>query len=147
MRYCETYEILIFKKLLPAPYHPRDFRYRCFPKRKLGHLTAFSPCYHQVKYGEILRNPENLHPYRRSQCLRFRGASLHRISSFFPRTCAAWWLIGRFVAFRPKDRGFGSNSSRHVETLDESCTRCCLWRFGVLTLTQYPCCVVSAPEQ
>src|SRR6218665_3150919 len=43
----------------------------------------------------------------------------------------AWWLIGRFVAFRPKGRGFESRSSRHVGTLGKSLTRSCLWRFGV----------------
>ena len=29
----------------------------------------------------------------------------------------AWWLIGRFVAFLPKGRGFESRASRHVGTL------------------------------
>src|SRR6218665_1823858 len=43
----------------------------------------------------------------------------------------AWWLIGRFVAFRPKGRGFESRSSRHTGTLGKSFTRSCLWRFGV----------------
>ena len=33
-------------------------------------------------------------------------------------TCGAWWLIGRFVAFRPKRHGFESRSGRHVGTLD-----------------------------
>ena len=44
--------------------------------------------------------------------------------------CGAWWLIGRFVAFRPKGRGFESSSSCHVGTLDKSFTRSCLWCFG-----------------
>ncbi len=43
----------------------------------------------------------------------------------------AWWLIGRFDAFRPKSRGFESRSSRHVGTLGKSFTHSCLWRFGV----------------
>ena len=43
----------------------------------------------------------------------------------------AWWLIGRFVAFRPKDCGFESRSNRHLGTLGKSFTRSCLWRFGV----------------
>jgi len=43
----------------------------------------------------------------------------------------AWWLIGRFVAFRLKGRGFESRSSSHVGTLTKSFTRSCLWRFGV----------------
>src|SRR6218665_1283572 len=34
----------------------------------------------------------------------------------------AWWLIGRFVAFRPKDRGFEPHSSRHVWALGKSLT-------------------------
>src|SRR6218665_2373418 len=42
-----------------------------------------------------------------------------------------WWLIGRFVTFRPKGRGFKSRSSRHVETLGKSFTRSCLRQFGV----------------
>ena len=43
----------------------------------------------------------------------------------------AWWLIGRFVAFRAKGRGFESRSSRHVETLGKSFTYSALVRFGV----------------
>src|SRR6218665_2528417 len=43
----------------------------------------------------------------------------------------AWWLIGRYVAFRPKGRGFESCSSRNVGTLGKSFTHSCLWRFGV----------------
>ena len=31
----------------------------------------------------------------------------------------AWWLIGRFVVFRPKGRSFESCSSHHVETLSK----------------------------
>src|SRR6218665_2525348 len=45
--------------------------------------------------------------------------------------CGARWLIGRYVAFRPKGRWFESHSSRHVGTLGKSFTRSCLWRFGV----------------
>src|SRR6218665_1714876 len=45
--------------------------------------------------------------------------------------CGAWWLIGRFVTFRPKGRGFEYRSSRHVGTLGKSFTRSCLWCFGV----------------
>ena len=43
----------------------------------------------------------------------------------------AWWLIGRFDAFRAKDRGFESRTIRHVETLGKSFTRSNLWRFGM----------------
>src|SRR6218665_2987965 len=43
----------------------------------------------------------------------------------------SWWLIGRFNAFRPKDRGFDSRSSRHLGTFGKSFTHSCLWRFGV----------------
>src|SRR6218665_3115690 len=43
----------------------------------------------------------------------------------------AWWLIDRFVAFRPKGRGFESRSSRHVGTFVKSFTHTCLWRFAV----------------
>ena len=45
--------------------------------------------------------------------------------------CGAWWLIGKFDAFRPKRRGFESRSSRHVEILGKSFTYSCLWRFGM----------------
>src|SRR6218665_2657384 len=31
----------------------------------------------------------------------------------------AWWLIGRFGAFRPKGRGFQSRSRRHGGTLNK----------------------------
>src|SRR6218665_2321719 len=43
----------------------------------------------------------------------------------------AWWLIGRFDAFRPKNRGFDSRSSRHLGIFGKSFTHSCLWRFGV----------------
>src|SRR6218665_1464310 len=43
----------------------------------------------------------------------------------------AWWLIGRFDAFCPKDRGFDSCFSRQVGTFGKSFTHSCLWRFGV----------------
>ena len=33
-----------------------------------------------------------------------------------------WWLIGRFITFHPKGRGFESHSSRHVGTLGKSFT-------------------------
>src|SRR6218665_4010320 len=41
--------------------------------------------------------------------------------------CGAWLLIGRFVAFRTKGRGFESRSSRHARILGKSFTRSCLW--------------------
>src|SRR6218665_732336 len=45
----------------------------------------------------------------------------------------AWWLIGRFDAFRLKSRGFESRSTSRLVygTLGKSFTRSCLWRFGV----------------
>ena len=43
----------------------------------------------------------------------------------------AWWLIGRFVAFRPKGRGSESRSSSHIRTLGKSFIRSCLWHFGM----------------
>ena len=49
-----------------------------------------------------------------------------------------WWLSGSFGALHPEGRRFKSHS--HVSTLDKSFTRSCLWRFGLLTLTQYQCC-------
>ena len=56
----------------------------------------------------------------------------------------AWWLIGRFVAFHPKGRGFESHSSRHVGTLGKSFTRSCLLRFG-MKLQHSICAVSGAP--
>ena len=52
-------------------------------------------------------------------------------TEFVPTHCGAWWLIGRFVSFRPKACGFESCSSRHVGTLDKSFTRSFIWRFDV----------------
>ena len=49
--------------------------------------------------------------------------------NYFPGV--AWWLTGRFVDFRPKDRKFESRSNRHVGTLGKSFTRSCLWCFDV----------------
>ena len=43
----------------------------------------------------------------------------------------AWWLIGRFIAFRPKGRGFESRSDHHKGTLGKSFTCSCLWHFEV----------------
>ena len=57
-----------------------------------------------------------------------------------------WWLIGRFVAFRPKGREFESRSSRHVGTLGKSFTRSCLWRFDVKLRHSIRAVVGSASE-
>ena len=38
---------------------------------------------------------------------------------------------GTLVDSSPFVRGFESLASRHVETLDKSFPRCCMWRFGV----------------
>src|SRR6218665_2241074 len=44
---------------------------------------------------------------------------------------AAWGLIGRVDAYRPKGRGFDSRSRRHAGTLGKSFARSYLWRFHV----------------
>ena len=43
----------------------------------------------------------------------------------------AWWLIGSFVAIRPKGRGFESHSSRPVGTLGRSFTRNSSYSFSL----------------
>ena len=45
----------------------------------------------------------------------------------------AWCLIGRFVAFRPKGRGFESRSTTMYRELGQALNSqyYCLWRFGV----------------
>src|SRR6218665_3398945 len=48
--------------------------------------------------------------------------------------------VVRFGAFCLEGRRFESRSSRHVGTLGKSFTHSCMWRFGVLTPTQYQCC-------
>ena len=45
--------------------------------------------------------------------------------------CGAWWLIGRFITFRPKGHGFESCSRGHIGTLGMSFTHNCLWCFSV----------------
>jgi len=60
------------------------------------------------------------------------------------RGCVEWWLIGRFVAFRPKGRGFEYRFSCHVETLGKSFTRSCLWRFS-MKLRHSICALLAAP--
>ena len=55
--------------------------------------------------------------------------------------CRAWWLIGRFVAFRPKGCGFESRSIRHAGTFGKSFTHSFLWRFGVKL--RHSICAVS----
>ena len=47
------------------------------------------------------------------------------------RTCGAWWLSGRFVAFRLNGHRFESHSGRHIGPLDKSFTHSCTWRFCV----------------
>src|SRR6218665_683058 len=42
-----------------------------------------------------------------------------RINRHVAMTGKAWWLIGRFFAFRPKGRRFKSRSSHHVGTLSK----------------------------
>src|SRR6218665_2846988 len=56
-----------------------------------------------------------------------------------------WGVCGLLVestlfVTRPKGHGFDSHSSRPVGTLGKSLTHSCLWRFGVLTPTQYHHC-------
>ena len=60
----------------------------------------------------------------------------------------ALWLIGRFVAFRPKGHGFESRSSRHVETFGkwQVLHSQLLVALQSETQAQYPCCVGSASE-
>src|SRR6218665_2403758 len=43
----------------------------------------------------------------------------------------AWWLTGRFIAFRPKGYGFESRSSCHIGTLGKAFTRSSLWRVSM----------------
>ena len=57
--------------------------------------------------------------------------ALYEVSTFLSRYGGVWWLIGRFIAFRPKGCGIKSCSSRHIGTLGKSFTRNCLWRFGL----------------
>src|SRR6218665_1686528 len=57
------------------------------------------------------------------------------------RIIEAWWLIGRFVAFRPEGRGFESRSSRYTGI---SCTDQVLPSQSPLEISrepppQYPC--------
>jgi len=66
--------------------------------------------------------------FHASWCTRFAEVSRHCMESI---NCGAWWLIGSFVAFRPKGREFESCSSRHVVTLGKSVTRSCLCLFDV----------------
>src|SRR6218665_1968209 len=49
----------------------------------------------------------------------------------------AWWLIGRFVAFRPKGRWFESHSSRHVGTLCKSLV-CSCFRHSIRAVSGAP---------
>src|SRR6218665_39270 len=59
------------------------------------------------------------------------AAALNKCENTITIICGTWWLIGTFVAFRPKGRGFESRSSLHVRSLGKSFTRSCLWRFGM----------------
>jgi len=64
-------------------------------------------------------------------------------------TRGAWRVIGRFVALRPKVRGFESRYSRHIVSLGKQDTVQVLHlQFPEAlrreTPTQYPCCVGSA---
>src|SRR6218665_4191098 len=47
-----------------------------------------------------------------SNIFNLRGEVMHAGGGY-----VAWWLISRFVAFRSKDRGFESISSRHIWSL------------------------------
>ena len=61
----------------------------------------------------------------------FLMSGVTKLKSLRTESHGAWWLIGRFITFRPKGRGFKSHSSRRVGTLGKSFTRSCLWHFGV----------------
>src|SRR6218665_1259695 len=64
--------------------------------------------------------------------------------------CGAWWLIGRFVAFRSKGRGFESRCNRHVHVGTRDIGQVLHSQLHVAlrreTPTQYSCCVGSTSE-
>src|SRR6218665_1714344 len=66
----------------------------------------------------LLRLKENC--LSSSVCLPFPRIALKGL------LCGAWWLFGRFVAFRPKDLWLESHSGRHIRTFGKSFTRSCL---------------------
>src|SRR6218665_361604 len=57
------------------------------------------------------------------------------------------WLIGRFVAFRPKGHRFESRSSRQVGILGKSFTHSCLWRCFSVKLRHSICLTVLCRER
>ena len=71
----------------------------------------------------------------------FIGSNDLWISFLLLQSCGAWWLIGRFGAFRPKGWVFESRSGRHVGTLVKYFTHSCLWRFGMKL--RHSICAVS----
>ena len=84
------------------------------------HLWLHGCCHFQPSWGIARKHWKGV-------CLL--GFALNLV--IFCSCCEAWWLIGRFDAFRLKGRGFESRSSRHVGTLGKSFTHNCLWRFGL----------------
>ena len=50
---------------------------------------------------------------------------------------SVWWFSGMFGALCLEGLRFESHSGHHIGTLGKSFIHSCLWRFGVLTLTQY----------
>src|SRR6218665_1801958 len=68
--------------------------------------------------------------------------SLVSISMYTFAICSrTWWLIGRFVAFRPKGHGFESRSSCHSGDLGQVFHLQLPVAFQHETLTLYLCCV------
>src|SRR6218665_241468 len=67
----------------------------------------------------------SFYPGRIQGAYEFTMGEFIGVSGFNPSKCGSWWLIGRFIAFRPKSRGFESRSSRQVGTLGKSYNRSC----------------------
>src|SRR6218665_2190476 len=92
-----------------------------------------SCCSHSVIHPSVHSFIHSVHPSVHSFIHPSVLLLLHPSFHLFIKSiyCGAWWLIGRFDAFRQKGRGFESHFSRPVGTLGKSFTRSCLWHFSM----------------
>ena len=109
-------------------WYPDRKLYTLFTKKKqhcmmkwIDHFTSYSLLPHAPQLNDVFataqQQPSNRWTFHcKNELLKMVG----RV-----------WHIGRVDAFRPKDHGLDSRSSRHIGTLGKSLTHNCLWHIGM----------------
>ena len=112
-----------------------DLSFSCASEPSVLEVAGSSACRARIApclsrpFHQTLSCLSNPFPERKMHTFCTRKLIKHNSLSYFTKY-GVWWLIDRFVTFRPRGHGFKSRSSCHIGTLDKSFTRSCLWRFS-----------------